>query len=85
MLLFRLNSLSSLREESLCSGTSRAHRQSFKPGVMGEGDNIRLDPGNLWDDMQKGASEVPLSVTLKCCPHRNTQMEMSYTGRCLWR
>lgn len=58
MLLFRLNSLSSLREESLCSGTSRTHWQSFKPGVMGEGDNIRLDPGNLSDDMQRLERQV---------------------------
>ncbi|GAB0189953.1 nucleobindin-2 [Grus japonensis] len=50
-------------EEDLCPGTSRAHRQSFKLGSKGEGDNIRLASNMLWDDVPRlegrGTGEGP--------------------------
>ncbi|GAB0208750.1 hypothetical protein GRJ2_003340700 [Grus japonensis] len=50
-------------EEDLCPGTSRAHRQSFKLGSKGEGDNIGLASDMLWDDVLRlegqGTGEGP--------------------------
>ncbi|GAB0175694.1 hypothetical protein GRJ2_000034600 [Grus japonensis] len=50
-------------EEDLCPGTSGAHRQSFKLGSKGEGDNIRLASDMSWDDVPRlegwGAGEGP--------------------------
>lgn len=50
-------------EEGLCSWASGAHWQSFKLGLKGGGDNIKLACDKLWNDTPRleglGASEGP--------------------------
>ncbi|GAB0192581.1 hypothetical protein GRJ2_003481800 [Grus japonensis] len=62
------------REEDLCPGTSEAHRQSFKLGSKGEGDNIRLACDMLWDDVSsmlqgQGAGEGPQRIAQRRAGH----------------
>ncbi|KAK4813675.1 hypothetical protein QYF61_019568 [Mycteria americana] len=64
-------------KENLCSGTCRAHRQSFKLDSKREGDNFRLTQGKLRDDVPRlegaGASEGTRPVSLRCAGYAGAQ------------
>ncbi|KAK4810556.1 hypothetical protein QYF61_004519 [Mycteria americana] len=71
--------LPSLGKENLCSGACRAHRQSFKLDLKGEGDNIRLAQGKLRDDVPQlegaGASKGIRPVSLRCAGYTGAQLK----------
>lgn len=47
--------------------------------MMGERGNIKLVPGELWDNMKKldeeGTCDGPLQVTLRCISHTGAQLQ----------
>ncbi|KAK4806806.1 hypothetical protein QYF61_005602 [Mycteria americana] len=73
--------LPSLGKENLCSGTCRAHRQSFKLDPKGEGDNIRLAREKLRDDVPRlegaGASEGTQPVSMRCVGYTGAQLKLN--------
>lgn len=60
-------------------GISETYWQSFNLDMMGERGNIKLVPGELWDNMKKldeeGTCDGPLQVTLRCISHTGAQLQ----------
>lgn len=83
----RWDSSFSAREESLCSGSSRAHWQSFTLDGMGEADSTRLVPGKLgWDAKVRGTRcWQRSSAALSCAGHTGAPCSlMEMTQGLIW-
>lgn len=65
-----------LGEESLCSGSSRAHWQSFTIDVEGDWDSPRLVAAMTWDEMQRSEGQSggkgPLLLSAVLVPLEHT-------------